>query len=227
MESNTEVIPTVKLKCVVLGDGGVGKTSTIKRYVEDRFESRYAETIGVTFSLKKLKGINIDGKTYDIIIVLWDLAGQQTYAELRKRYTTGSDMATFIFDVTRPTSFLNLINWYDKLKTTSKDIPLAFIANKIDRDEDRLVPNDCGEMIHRWLGASYYECSAKSNINVDQVFVELAKNAAKRQLIRKERERKELIIDTLPEDVIESRSMNTLLEMSLDELKSLSEQYNN
>lgn len=167
-------------KLVALGDGAVGKTSCIKRYTEGSFSERYIMTIGTTFALKTVEVDMLDSGRVTARVVLWDLAGQPTYNELRRRYMAGATMAIIVYDVTRPQTFLDIGEWFTKFITVCPNAVVAVIANKIDRS-DRLVPPEAGDMITKWLGVSHYETSAKTGENVDDFFGDLVTQAILKQ----------------------------------------------
>ncbi len=163
-------------KLVALGDGAVGKTSCIRRYTEDSFSDRYIATIGTTFALKTLDVDLPTGSKVTARVVLWDLAGQPTYNELRRRYMAGASMAIIVYDVTRPQTFLDIGEWYTRFITVCPNAVVAVVANKIDRP-DRLVPPEAGEMIKDWLDVFHYETSAKTGENVTTLFTDLVTRA--------------------------------------------------
>ncbi len=166
-------------KLVALGDGAVGKTSCIRRYVDNSFSEHYVTTIGTTFSVKTVEAKLPDGTVVNARIVLWDLGGQPSYAELRRRYMAGSSMAIIVYDVTRPQTFLNVGEWFTRFITVCPNAVVAVVANKIDRP-DRLVPREAGEMIKRWLDVLHYETSAKTGENIEQMFSELVIRTSQR-----------------------------------------------
>ncbi len=167
-------------KLVALGDGSVGKTSCIKRYTEDSFSERYIATIGTTFALKNVEVDMPSGSNVKARLVLWDLAGQPSYNELRRRYMAGAAMAIIVYDVTRPQTFLDIGEWYTKFITVCPNAVVAVVANKIDRP-DRLVPPEAGIMIKDWLGVEHYETSAKTGENVTTLFTDLVTLAILKQ----------------------------------------------
>ena len=167
-------------KLVALGDGAVGKTSCIRRYTEGSFSERYIATIGTTFALKTLDVDLPTGSRLTARVVLWDLAGQPTYNELRRRYMAGASMAIIVYDVTRPQTFLDIGEWYTKLITICPNAVVAVVANKIDRP-DRLVPPEAGSMVEDWLDVLHYQTSAKTGENVDTLFTDLVTRAIAKQ----------------------------------------------
>jgi small GTP-binding protein len=167
-------------KLVALGDGAVGKTSCIRRYTEDSFSERYIATIGTTFALKTLDVDLPTGSTITARVVLWDLAGQPTYNELRRRYMAGASMAIIVYDVTRPQTFLDIGEWYTRLITVCPNAVVAVVANKIDRP-DRLVPPEAGKMVQEWLDVFHYQTSAKTGENVSSLFTDLVTRAILKQ----------------------------------------------
>jgi small GTP-binding protein len=167
-------------KLVALGNGAVGKTSCIKRYTEDSFSERYIATIGTTFALKTVNTVLPSGSSVTARVVLWDLAGQPTYNELRRRYMAGASMAIIVYDVTRPQTFLDIGEWFTKFITVCPNAVVAVVANKIDR-EDRLVPPEAGAMVNQWLDVLHYETSAKTGENVNTMFTDLVQRAIAKQ----------------------------------------------
>lgn len=173
--------PEYILKMVALGDGAVGKTSCIMRFTEDSFGEKYKATIGTNIALKNIE-IEMDkGETAKTQIVLWDLAGQPSYKDLRQRYMVGSSMAFIVYDVTRPPTFMNVYEWYRNFRAVCPTAITVLVANKVDI-EDRLVPKEAGLMLSKWLDLKYIETSAKTGKNVNSLFVECAKETILREI---------------------------------------------
>ena len=170
------------LKMVALGDGATGKTSCIMRYTEDRFGESYKATIGTDIALKNVT-LNVKGREIKTQIVLWDLAGQPTYKDLRQRYMVGSSMAFIVFDVTRPPTFLSLDMWYSSFRIACPRAIVAVVANKIDRS-DRRVPTEAGKMLQEWWNVMYIETSAKDGTNIDKLFTDVATRAVLNEMAK-------------------------------------------
>jgi small GTP-binding protein len=170
LDSETEYI----LKMVALGDGAVGKTSCIMRFTEDSFGEGYKATIGTNIAIKNIDVEFDNRESARTQIVLWDLAGQPTYRDLRQRYMVGSSMAFLVYDVTRPPTFMNVYEWYRNFRAVCPKAPMVLAANKVDI-KDRKVPREAGEMLSKWLNLKYIETSAKTGKNVNEMFIECAR----------------------------------------------------
>ncbi len=170
-------------KVVILGDGGVGKTSLLLRFVEKTFDQDYKSTIGTNI-------MRIDYKVMDKVTVafsLWDLAGQQFFQKVRQMYLSGCQAAMFVYDVTRPDTLFNLKNWQNELHTVmGTEVASLMVGNKIDLIEDRKISFDEGKKVAEELGLSYLETSAKTGDNVNRAFGALAFLLVKDKIIQQQ-----------------------------------------
>jgi small GTP-binding protein len=162
----------ILLKIVALGDYSVGKTSCIRRYTDNTFSAEYKSTIGTSFYVKSLDHTNPSGRHLRIRVVLWDLAGQPSYNELRQRYMDGAVIGLIIYDVTRPSSFMAVHDWFMKFVAVCPKASVALLANKVDL-KDRKVPVEAGRMLAEWLEINYFEVSAKTGENIEEIFSDL------------------------------------------------------
>ena len=172
--------PNYVLKMVALGDGAVGKTSCIMRYTQNSFGETYKATIGTNIAVKNIDVEVRPGKRSVAQVVLWDLAGQPTYKDLRSRYMVGASIAFIVYDVTRPPTFLNVASWYDNFIAVSPDAVVILVANKVDKT-DRAVPTEAGEMFSRWRNVEYIETSAKTGENIEQMFTKCVETAIRNE----------------------------------------------
>lgn len=158
-------------KVVILGDGGVGKTSLLNKFVEKTFEQDYKSTIGTNI-------MRIDYKVMENVTVgfaLWDLAGQQFFQKVRTMYLQGCQAALFVYDVTRPETLYNLTNWRKELNAVAgAEVKSLIVGNKSDLTEERQVSFEEGKKVADELGISYLETSAKTGDNVNRAFGALA-----------------------------------------------------
>jgi len=158
-------------KILVIGDLGTGKTSIIKRYVHRFFTQHYRATIGVDFALKVL---NWDETTL-IRLQLWDIAGQERYGNMTRVYYKEAVGAFIVFDVTRRNTFESVANWKSDLDSKvqlpdGSPIPCVLLANKCDQQKEGLVTNPAkmDEYCRENGFASWFETSARDNINIDE-----------------------------------------------------------
>ena len=159
------------LKAVVIGDGGVGKTSLIVRHVDNRFEEEYKPTLGFDISLKT---VSIEEASAELLV--WDIGGQAIFKDIRESYLEGSHCCFLVFDLTNKESFDNIENWLKELQTFAGDIPYMLVGNKNDLKAKRIVKKDDAEALAKKIGASgYFETSAKTGEGVDKAFEELTK----------------------------------------------------
>ncbi|MHA1819863.1 MAG: Rab family GTPase [Promethearchaeota archaeon] len=163
-------------KVICIGDGGVGKTSLLRKYVKKQFEQQYLPTVGVNISKQPLK-YKDNGKEVDINLMFWDIAGQPQFYLLHKVYYNGANGVLLMFDLTQRHTFYNIKNWFNELvKYNLKDIPIILIGNKLDLKKERKIIQPMAESMMDQLGISvYYETSALDGTNVDEVFEKITK----------------------------------------------------
>ncbi|XP_011495257.1 PREDICTED: ras-related protein Rab-21 [Ceratosolen solmsi marchali] len=158
-------------KVVLLGEGCVGKTSVMLRYVEDKFNDKHISTLQASFFKKKL---NINGKRINLAI--WDTAGQEQFHALGPIYYRMSNGAILVYDITDQETFKKVKNWVKELKKMlGSDICLAIAGNKVDLEKDRNVTVEEAEEYAKQVGAIHFHTSAKQNINVDDMFLDLTR----------------------------------------------------
>ncbi|XP_067381187.1 ras-related protein Rab-38 isoform X2 [Channa argus] len=167
------------LKVLVIGDLGVGKTSIIKRYINQVFSQHYRATIGVDFALKVL---NWDHKTV-VRLQLWDIAGQERYGNMTRVYYREAVGALVVFDMTRLSTFQAILKWKGDLDSkvalsNGRPVPAVLLANKCDQRCHGLCPKlPKLEKFSKDYGfVGWYETSAKDNTNIDAAIMCLVKN---------------------------------------------------
>ncbi|CAH0552122.1 unnamed protein product [Brassicogethes aeneus] len=161
---------TVVGKVVVLGHLGVGKTSTITRYVENSFSHQVTPTIGASFFTCK-----ITVQSIPIKMQIWDTAGQERFKALAPMFYRNANAAILVFDITNQQSFDSIKTWVDELKRNVEEaMVLCVVGNKIDLMHERKVSKEEGLKYSNSIGASYFECSAKDDQGVGVVFENIA-----------------------------------------------------
>ncbi len=167
-------------KLILGGDGAVGKTSMVHRYVENDFAKDYKSTIGTSIMKKECSFKELDST---VRFVIWDLAGQAQFKRVRQSYLANAVTGILVYDVTNRTSFENIDkNWYIEIKKSSPNIVLILVGNKIDLTEDRVVSREEAESLSEKLQLTYIETSAKTGENINDAFKMLALQIIKRYI---------------------------------------------
>ena len=167
-------------KLILGGDGAVGKTSMVHRFVENKFAKDYKSTIGTSIMKKECK---FDGLDSTVRFVLWDLAGQSQFKKVRQSYLSNAEAGILAFDVTNPSSFQNIENWHKEILSASPNISLILVGNKIDLEDKRVVSREEGEKTAENLGIPYIETSAKTGESINDAFRMLALQMIKKYLV--------------------------------------------
>ena len=164
-------------KVVLIGDPAVGKTSLIKKYVQDVFDDSYLNTIGAKV-MKKNVGVK-HAKTGDIVdlkMILWDIAGQETFSTVKRAYYKGASGAVVVCDVTRRETMEHMHKWIENLFDVSGVIPVYILINKIDLDKKAAFSVEDVKKEFLPYEAPILTSSAKTGHNVELVFHELGKS---------------------------------------------------
>jgi len=167
----------VLLKVLLLGESHVGKTSVFQRYIKGEFSATYKATIGADFFSKDL---TVDDK--EVILQIWDTAGQERYQSLGVTFFRGSDACILCYDITERSSFEALTNWVQQFlqgvggAASAKDSAFIFVVvgNKSDLNAERAVDQDEAKAFCEDQGFQFFETSAKTGDNVEEVFKYIA-----------------------------------------------------
>ncbi|KAF9200371.1 GTP-binding nuclear protein gsp1/Ran [Haplosporangium sp. Z 27] len=165
-------VPTFKL--VLVGDGGTGKTTFVKRHLTGEFEKKYIATLGV--EVHPLKFTTNFG---EINFNTWDTAGQEKFGGLRDGYYINGQCGIIMFDLTSRITYKNVPNWHRDLVRVCENIPIVLCGNKVDIKERKVKPKAID--FHRKKSLQYYDISAKSNYNFEKPFLWLARKLSGHQ----------------------------------------------
>eukprot|EP00658_Telonema_sp_P-2_P077982 TRINITY_DN71_c0_g1_i1.p1 TRINITY_DN71_c0_g1~~TRINITY_DN71_c0_g1_i1.p1 ORF type:complete len:223 (+),score=82.34 TRINITY_DN71_c0_g1_i1:209-877(+) len=155
-------------KCLLVGDGGVGKTTFVKRHLTGEFEKKYVATIGV-----EVHAMKFETNRGRLVFNVWDTAGQEKFGGLRDGYYIQGQCAIIMFDVTSRISYKNVGVWFRDLVRVCEHIPIVLVGNKVDVKERKVKVKQIN--FHRKKNLNYYDISAKSNFNYEKPFLALAK----------------------------------------------------
>jgi len=167
-------------KIVLIGNGGVGKTTLRRRWMGEGFTTSYILTVGADFAVKTLNTPN----GYEVKFQIWDLGGQPHFKEVRKTFYAGTAGALVVYDVTDRKSYNDIFGWIEEmLKNVNKKIPIVLVGNKIDLRDNApgAISTEEGiklrkEIMEKYgLRALFIETSAKTGENVDKAFQNMAK----------------------------------------------------
>ncbi|KAL1449260.1 hypothetical protein WDU94_000470 [Cyamophila willieti] len=158
-------------KYIIIGDTGVGKSCLLLQFTDKRFQPVHDLTIGVEFGARM---ITIDGK--QIKLQIWDTAGQEAFRSITRSYYRGAAGALLVYDITRRETFNHLTTWLeDARQHSNSNMVIMLIGNKSDLDARREVKKEEGEVFAREHGLVFMETSAKLATNVEDAFINTAK----------------------------------------------------
>jgi len=177
------------IKCVVVGDGAVGKTSILISYTQNAFSHDHVPTVFDNYSCN----VMVDGKVFSL--GLWDTAGQEDYDRLRPLSYPQTDVFLVLYSIISPTSFENVRSkWAPEIGHHAPNVPVLLVGTKADLRTDvdvasalaargmKFVSAEDGAARAKELGfLGHYECSAMTQDGLKTVFDEAIAAAVKRQ----------------------------------------------
>ncbi len=164
------------MKVILLGDGGVGKTSLIRQYVQRAFSEDYLKTLGTSISKRTEEFTLEGGATARVDMTIWDIMGQKQLFELiQEAYLKGAHGALAVFDVTRRQTMDSLKGWIKAARGEDPSVPILVLGNKADLGDRRAVTDGEASEFCRGLGLQYFPASAKTGLNVEVAFKTLAR----------------------------------------------------
>eukprot|EP01104_Vermistella_antarctica_P004223 TRINITY_DN14717_c0_g1_i1.p1 TRINITY_DN14717_c0_g1~~TRINITY_DN14717_c0_g1_i1.p1 ORF type:complete len:237 (-),score=50.12 TRINITY_DN14717_c0_g1_i1:89-799(-) len=164
-------------KLLLIGNSGVGKSSILLRFADDRYDAGQTSTIGVDF---KIRTIEIDDKR--VKLQIWDTAGQERFKTVTKAYFRGSHGIMLVYDITSMKTFDGAKYWLKELQQHAPTNCIKIlVGNKCDTpEEDRQVTFEDGKKFAEEENLFWMETSAKDNTNVGEAFAAIAKGIMQR-----------------------------------------------
>ena len=163
-----EVAPAVEFKLVLIGDGGVGKTTFVKRHLTGEYEKRYIATVGV-----EVHPLRFATSRGTVVFSVWDTAGQEKLSGLRDGYYIGGQCGIIMFDVTSRITYKNVPKWHRDLVRVCENVPIVLVGNKVDVKDRKVKAKQI--TYHRRHNLQYFDVSAKSNYQFEKPFLWLAR----------------------------------------------------
>jgi small GTP-binding protein len=146
-------------KILLIGESSAEKTQFVDKFIGENCPIRGDFTIKI---------INIEGKI--IKLQIWDTAGQERFRTITKTYYKGAHGIILTYDVTDQNSFKNIRNWIKQIEANAQtNVCKVLVGNKCDKP-DRVVTEDEGQKLAQDFNMSFFETSAKTNQNVNEVF---------------------------------------------------------
>ena len=165
-EQNSSII----IKVGVVGETNTGKTSLMVKYVEDKFDEGYIETLGVNFMEKTIKLKNIT-----VTLSVWDLGGQHEYRRLMPLVCNDAKVILFVFDLTRMRSLSMIKEWYKTAKRENKYAIPFLVGAKFDlfTKKDMMFKQEITNQARKFakaMKAPLIYCSSSHSINIKNIF---------------------------------------------------------
>ena len=162
----------LSFKIIIVGDSGVGKSCLSIKATRNYFEDFYSPTVGFEFLTFNVK---VDEKI--VKLQIWDTCGQEVYRSLISSFYRSASLAIIVYSIENADSFNNIEKWLNDIKTQSNpDVKTFLIGNKADLEDKRKITKATGEKFCQEHQISFFaETSAKTGFNVENVFVEVAK----------------------------------------------------
>jgi Ras-related protein Rab-1A len=157
-------------KILIIGDSGVGKSSVLVRFSDNHFDESFIQTIGVDF---KIKTMEINGEMCKLQI--WDTAGQERFRTITASYYRGAHGILLVYDITDECSFNNIGKWLQEIQRYAQpNVIKLLVGNKIDNEEKRVIPFAKASHCASQFNMHFFETSAKTNANIDAIFLKLS-----------------------------------------------------
>jgi small GTP-binding protein len=166
----------MKLKICLVGEGAVGKTSLIKRFVFEAFDGKYVTTLGTKITKKEVALTHpVKGGDYNVTMLIWDIMGQKGFRELlQEAYFYGAQGIIAVCDITNKETMGELDGWIDSAFNVTGKVPIVFLANKADlKEKAQFKFEEFEEFASKYERSAAFCSSAKTGDNVEEAFKKL------------------------------------------------------
>ncbi len=160
-------------KILVAGNGGVGKTTLLRRYVDGVFDDSTIETVGVDFFIKE---VFIEDINAHCTLQLWDLGGQDRFRYMLENFVMGARGALLLFDMTKMSIITEILEWVNIVRIHDFDLPILLVGTKLDLEDAISVDKETALNVRNTFNMiDYIQTSSKTGHNVSEVFVRIIK----------------------------------------------------
>ena len=165
-DGEVSVEDLIKLKLIVVGNQGTGKSSILNRFVNETFDEKYQATVGLDFHSK-----NITIHDQDVRLIIYDTAGQEKFRSLIPMYIREAQIILFIYDISDKDSFDSIPKWIQQVNDViNKEVVFVLIGNKLDLESNRKVTFEEGKKLAEKSNYVFQEVSAKTGENFEKLF---------------------------------------------------------
>ena len=166
------MVKQILFKILTVGDGSVGKTTLLRRYVDELFKEDQNLTIGVNFFLKR-----IQIRDFDIALQLWDFGGQERFRFLLKKYVEGAAGALLLYDLTNPATIESANEWVELVRRKNSSLPVILVGTKYDLVDPEYIDDNASNLaLAKFDLITSIKTSSKTGKNVEDVFNLLINN---------------------------------------------------
>jgi small GTP-binding protein len=159
-------------KIVVLGSGGVGKSALTVQFVQGIFVEKYDPTIEDSYR----KQVEVDGN--QCMLEILDTAGTEQFTAMRDLYMKNGQGFVLVYSIIAQSTFNDLPDLREQILRVKDmdDVPMVLVGNKCDLSDQRVISTEAGESLaKKFNGCAFLESSAKTKVNVEQIFFDLIK----------------------------------------------------
>ena len=169
--ANNQSVVYNSYKVLLLGNSYVGKTCILLRFSEDIFKENYDVTIGLNYRIKSMTVEN-----NPIKMQIWDTSGEEKFKAIAKNFYRGAHGVLLVYDICQKNSFLDVKSWIEQIieNADNDDIVMILCGNKCDNEKERKISKEEEENLAKNYWIPFFECSAKNNFNINEIFETMA-----------------------------------------------------
>jgi len=171
----------IKYKVTLMGDGAVGKTSLVTRYVHNEFDEKYMKTLGTNVYTKEVV-LPTKPVQLNVLLQVWDVMGQRVFKSIIKSALDNTNGVILVCDLTQEDSLKNLLYWIKIIYNNTRNVSFIFLGNKDDLDDPKFgLP--ALYSLSTAFGSKAFLTSAKTGNNVEKAFFSLTEDIYNKRFI--------------------------------------------